>query len=109
MAPQQRRGDFDRPARPGYQQQSLRPLTRYVGSKAAFRVVATGALPITYQWYKNDTTPITGATNDTLWLSKAQLADDGSTYSAHVTGPFFSSNTPPPRCRCLITGPSQFR
>jgi hypothetical protein len=71
------------------------PITRYVGSKAAFRVVAVGALPITYQWFKNDVTPITGATNDTLWLSKVQLADDGSTYSAHVTGPFFSSNTPP--------------
>jgi hypothetical protein len=71
------------------------PITRNVGSKAAFRVVAVGALPITYQWYKNDATPIPGATNDTLWLSKVQLADDGSTYSAHVTGPFFSSNTPP--------------
>jgi Concanavalin A-like lectin/glucanases superfamily len=71
------------------------PITRYVGSKAAFRVAAVGALPITYQWYKNDITPIPAATNDTLWLSTVQLADDGSTYSAHVTGPFFSSNTPP--------------
>src|SRR4030095_8808744 len=44
------------------------PITRNVGSKAAFRVVAAGALPITYQWYKvktGVTNLIAGATNDT--------------------------------------------
>jgi len=77
------------------------PITRFVGSKAAFRVAAAGALPITYQWFKNDVNLIAGATKDTLWLSNVQLADDNSTYSVHVTGPFFSSNTAPATLQVL--------
>ncbi len=61
-------------------------ITRNVGSKAAFRVVANGALPITYQWFKG-TTSVPGATNDTLWLNNVQNAD-AVNYHAHVTGPF---------------------
>jgi hypothetical protein len=65
------------------------PITRYVGSKAAFRVLANGALPITYQWYKDDIfNPIEGATNDTLWLNSLQTADNGATYLAEVKNPF---------------------
>lgn len=72
------------------------PITRNVGSKAAFRVVADGALPITYQWLKvagGATNPIAGATSDTLWLSNVQLADSLSEYFAHVTGPFTSADS----------------
>ena len=65
------------------------PITRNVGSKAAFQVVAEGALPLSYQWYKGSST-IPGATGQTLWLSKVQLADDGSTYSAVVSNPYTS-------------------
>ncbi len=59
-------------------------ITRNVGSKAAFRVGTTGALPVSYQWYKG-TTAINGATNDMLWLPKLAVADDGSTYHVHVS------------------------
>jgi hypothetical protein len=61
-------------------------ITRNVGSKAAFRVVAQGALPLTYQWYKGST-PISGATNDTLWLNQVQAADAAS-YHARCRNPF---------------------
>jgi hypothetical protein len=67
------------------------PITRNVGSKAAFRVVANGALPITYQWFK-ESTAIPGATNDTLWLNNVQPGD-AANYHAHVTGPFGSGDT----------------
>jgi hypothetical protein len=67
-------------------------ITRNVGSMAAFRVMANGALPISYQWLKG-TTAIAGATNDTLWISNLQLADNNSTYRAHVSNPFTSDDS----------------
>jgi hypothetical protein len=62
-------------------------ITRNVGSKAAFEVVAEGALPLTYQWYKGPS-PIPGATGQTLWLSNVQLGDDSTTYLARVGNPY---------------------
>jgi hypothetical protein len=73
-------------------------IDRSVGSKAAFRVVANGAVPITYQWHKvanNIDTVIPGATNDTLWLSNVQLTDNASAFYAHLTNPFTSSDSLP--------------
>ncbi len=69
-------------------------ITRNVGSKAAFIVVAGGALPVSYQWYKG-TTPIQGATNQVLWLSNLKLSDDQTTYSARVTNPWANTNSDP--------------
>lgn len=74
-------------------------ITRNVGSYAAFHVTASGASPITYQWSLSINggatfTPITGATNETLWLSNVQLAESGYQYSVLVTGPVLSSNVP---------------
>jgi hypothetical protein len=66
-------------------------ITRNVGSYAAFRPTAYGAVPITYQWYKGPT-KLTGETNTTLWLSNVQLADDASTYTVAVSNSFTSSN-----------------
>jgi hypothetical protein len=45
-------------------------VTRTTNSWTAFRVAATGAVPIQYQWYNVDSTPvlIPGATNATYWL-----------------------------------------
>ena len=66
-------------------------ITRRVGSWAAFRVVANGALPITYQWHSLSNAvdrTITGATSDTLWLSNIQPSASGTLYYARVTGPF---------------------
>jgi hypothetical protein len=62
-------------------------VTRTVGSKAAFIAVASGALPITYQWYKGSD-PILSGTNQTLWLDSVQLTDDGSSYYAHLSNAF---------------------
>ncbi|MDB6112749.1 MAG: Immunoglobulin I-set domain protein [Pedosphaera sp.] len=75
-------------------------ITRRVGGYAAFRAVANGAVPITYQWSKSTDggttfTPIAGATSDTLWLSNVQLTNDQSLYSAHVAGPFGNVDTAP--------------
>jgi Concanavalin A-like lectin/glucanases superfamily len=75
-------------------------ITREVGSYAAFRVVANGALPITYQWTSSTNSgatynPIPGATNDTLWVANVQLANDQTMYVANVTGPFGMSPSTP--------------
>ena len=67
---------------------------RYVGSTAAFRVGADGALPISYQWYKG-ATAIPGATGATLWLQHIALGDDSTTYYARVSNPFMSTNSNP--------------
>lgn len=69
-------------------------VTRNVGSKAAFLAVPGGALPVTYQWYKG-TTPIAGATNEMLWLTNVQQADDQTSYYATITNPWMSTNTEP--------------
>ena len=69
-------------------------ITRRVGSWAAFRVVANGALPITYLWHSVSNSidqPITGATSDTLWLSNVQASANGNLYYAKVTNPYGSS------------------
>jgi hypothetical protein len=69
-------------------------ITRRVGSYAAFRVVANGALPITYQWHSISNAvdrTIASATSDTLWLSNVQASQNGSLYYAQVTGPFGSA------------------
>jgi hypothetical protein len=72
-------------------------ITRTVGSKAAFRVVANGAVPISYQWFKvaGVTNAIPGATSDTLWLSNIQPGDDQSQYYAQLTNPFTVTNGAP--------------
>jgi len=67
-------------------------ITRKQGSHAAFRTVATGALPLTYQWFKGGA-EIAGATNDTLWLAEVPIGDDGSTYRARVTNPFTTADS----------------
>lgn len=69
-------------------------ITRTEGSVAAFQVVAEGALPLSYQWYKG-ATPITGATSQTLWLSAVQLADNGASYSAQINNPYTTITSDP--------------
>nr|MBP9903885.1 hypothetical protein [Verrucomicrobiota bacterium] len=69
-------------------------ITRTVGSLAAFRVEAQGALPITYKWYKG-ASPVPGGTNQTLWLANVKLADDASSYYAQLSNPWASTNSEP--------------
>lgn len=64
-------------------------IVRTEGSVAAFQVVAEGALPLSYQWYKG-AAPLAGATDQTLWLANVRLADDGSSYFARISNPYTS-------------------
>jgi hypothetical protein len=66
-------------------------IVRNVGSYAAFRPTAYGAVPITYQWYKG-AAQLSGETNATLWLANVQPSDNGTSYSVLVSNPFSSSN-----------------
>ena len=79
-----------------------------VGGTAIFSVVASGTLPLSYQWNFNGTN-IVGATNTTLMLTNVQMSQAGN-YTVLVTnayGSILSSNavltvipasscTPPP-------------
>ncbi len=61
--------------------------TIYAGSTfSGWSVVASGALPLSYQWYKNGT-PVAGATNATLTLSGVTTAASGK-YAVTVTNVF---------------------
>ncbi|MBC8096752.1 MAG: immunoglobulin domain-containing protein, partial [Akkermansiaceae bacterium] len=63
-----------------------------VGSNATFRVVATGQLPLRYQWLKGlspFSPPVVGATNSTLNLSNVQFTAAGS-YLVRITNAFGS-------------------
>jgi hypothetical protein len=73
------------------------PITRNSNSYAAFRVVANGALPITYQWSVSTNgaatyTPLTGQTLDTLWLTNVPMSFNNNYYSVTVSNPFTSSS-----------------
>ena len=54
-----------------------------IGQTAQFAVIASGTVPLTYQWYRNSLNAIPNATNDTLSIPNAQPADEGS-YSVAV-------------------------
>lgn len=71
-------------------------ITRNEGSHstAAFLVVAEGALPLSYQWYKGASI-IPGATSQTLWLSGLGMADDQTTYYARVSNLYTDTNSDP--------------
>jgi len=61
----------------------------------SFRVVATNQSQITYQWYRNATNLIVGATNATLVINPISLTNDGDVYSCLLTnllGTLLSSN-----------------
>jgi hypothetical protein len=67
--------------------------TVYIGSTASFSVVASGTLPLSYQW-KFNTTNLVGATNATLWLTNIQPNQAGN-YAVLVSnlyGSVLSSN-----------------
>ena len=65
-----------------------------VGGAASFGVSATGSVPLSYQWYFNQTNLLAGATNALLTLANTQLTNAGS-YAVTVTnllGSVVSSN-----------------
>ncbi|MGA2241282.1 MAG: LamG-like jellyroll fold domain-containing protein [Verrucomicrobiota bacterium] len=67
--------------------------TVYVGQKATFKVVASGMLPLSYQWLFNGTN-IAGATNTTLTLTNVQLSQAGNyaVLATNAYGSVLSSN-----------------
>ena len=59
------------------------------GNNAAFTVGVGGATPLSYQWYFNTNTLLTGATNSSLTIPNA-LTNHAGTYSAVVTNSYGS-------------------
>ena len=62
------------------------------GQPASFSVSATGAGPLSYQWYR-DGAPIGGATSATYTLPSASGADSGARFHAVVTNQFGSATS----------------
>ena len=58
--------------------------TNIVGTRATFGVTAAGTLPLSYQWFFNQTNALLGATNTSLTLPDVQPSDAGG-YSVVVT------------------------
>ncbi|MGO8836867.1 MAG: beta strand repeat-containing protein [Limisphaerales bacterium] len=61
-----------------------------VGSFATFTVIATGTVPLSYQWQLDGTNllngaRISGATNATLTITNAQTSDSATNYTVIVT------------------------
>ena len=65
--------------------------TVVAGTNTTF-VVAGGPPPLTYQWYFNTNTPISGATNASLVLTNIQRSQAGS-YSVFVTNAYGWTNS----------------
>jgi hypothetical protein len=74
---------------------ALTPITRNVGSAAAFEIAAEGALPLSYQWYQGSSTLIPGATNPVLWLTNVQASASGTSYYVSIINPYTSINSDP--------------
>jgi hypothetical protein len=69
-------------------------LTVVPNSHVTFSVVAAGAQPLFYQWYRDETVPVAGATNATLDIARADLSSRGR-YHAVVTNRFGSVRSLP--------------
>lgn len=65
-------------------------VSAYAGNPVSFQVVAQGYNPLSYQWYRNST-PIQGATSDTLTLVSDLYLDSGASFSAVVTNLYGSA------------------
>ncbi|MDB6065350.1 MAG: endonuclease [Pedosphaera sp.] len=67
--------------------------TVFLGDLASFSVTASGTAPFTYQWYfPNLSSPLSGATNQTLTLTNAHLTDVG-TYFVNVANGVGNTNS----------------
>ena len=70
-------------------------ITREVGSHAAFRIAAGGALPLGYQWSVSSNggssfSLLPGQTRDTLWLNNVQTSQNNNMYAVVAANPFTS-------------------
>jgi len=63
-----------------------------IGQTANFSVTATGAAPLSYQWYYNTNTVLTGETNSTLALLNVNTNQAGK-YSVAITNFYGATNS----------------
>jgi hypothetical protein len=66
--------------------------TNIAGTTATFTVLAGGAAPLAYQWFKDQTNTLAGATNAVLSLTNVQSIDVAS-YSVLVTNAYGSATS----------------
>ena len=66
-------------------------VTAYTNQTAFFSVLSDGTAPLSYQWYFNTNTPISGATNSALTLTNLQTTNSGA-YSVIVAN-LYGSDT----------------
>jgi hypothetical protein len=78
--------------KPGILQQPTATDFLLAGATLYATVVADGAGPVSYQWYYNSSTAITGATNATLTLPNLQTANNGN-YTCTISNPYGSTNS----------------
>ena len=62
------------------------------GSNASFSVTVPSGIPLSYQWFYDQTNAIAGATGSSLVLGNVQLTDAGS-YSVSVSNAYGSVNS----------------
>ncbi|HTS19741.1 MAG TPA: glycosyl hydrolase family 28 protein [Verrucomicrobiae bacterium] len=64
------------------------------GETATFTVQANGTLPLSYQWYFNNVTPVSNGTSATVTITNVQVADGGdySVVVSNLAGTATSSN-----------------
>ena len=66
--------------------------TNNAGGTAIFTVAAIGTMPLSYQWYYNNSTPLLGHTGTQLLLSNITTNDAGN-YRCLVTNAFGTTNS----------------
>jgi pectate lyase len=66
--------------------------TNSAGGTAIFTVAAIGTMPLTYQWYYNNSTPLIGQTGTQLLLAGVTTNDAGN-YRCNVTNSFGNTNS----------------
>jgi hypothetical protein len=69
------------------------PQTAYVGTSVNFQVGASGARPLTYQWFFNDRS-IAGAADASLTMTNVQLSQSGN-YAVVITNPYGAVTSTP--------------
>lgn len=79
--------------------------TIIAGYNEAMTCTASGSNPLSYQWYFNTNTPVTGATNSVFTITNIQTANDG-VYSVIVTNLYGSATSYLARVTVLPNGAS---
>ena len=74
----------------------------FAGASVSFSVVAAGTSPLSYQWRKNGV-PLSGETNDVLFLTNVQPADMGP-YTVFISNGFGSLLSDPALLAVLPAG-----